>query len=70
MEIVAKENMVTTVDHLNGWKKEEFADDPMDIPRRIMEKWKPQLIHELPDVFCGNFWKSWHYKIFSHVNMK
>lgn len=54
MEIVAKENMVTTVDHLNGWKKEEFVDDPMVVPRRIMEKWKPQRIDELPEIFCGN----------------
>lgn len=53
MEIVAKENMVTVMDHEEGQKKEEFVDDPTVVPRRIMERWNPQSIDDLPDVFCG-----------------
>ncbi|KAL8516345.1 hypothetical protein ACS0TY_014849 [Phlomoides rotata] len=70
MEIVAKENMVTTVDHLNGWKKEEFVDDPMVIPRRIMEKWKPQRIDELPEIFCGGWVGYFSYDTVRYVEKK
>lgn len=54
MEIVAKENMVTIMDHLEGSRTEKFEEDPMSIPRRIMERWKPQCIDELPEAFCGS----------------
>lgn len=53
MEIVAKENMVTIVDHNKGESTEKFVEDPMIVPRIYMEKWKPQLIDELPEAFCG-----------------
>lgn len=53
MEIVAKENFVTIMDHEEGNRTEKLVEDPMDIPRRIMEGWTPQLIEELPDAFCG-----------------
>lgn len=53
MEVVAKENMVTVIDHEAGNRTEEFVPDPMQIPRKIMEGWKPQFIDELPDIFCG-----------------
>lgn len=53
MEIVAKENMVTIMDHEEGCRTEEIVEDPMVIPRRIMDKWKPQLMEGLPDAFCG-----------------
>lgn len=54
MEIVAKENMVTIMDHHQGKRTEEYAEDPMVIPRRIMENWNPQRLDELPEAFCGN----------------
>uniref|UniRef100_A0A7N0U497 Anthranilate synthase component I N-terminal domain-containing protein n=1 Tax=Kalanchoe fedtschenkoi TaxID=63787 RepID=A0A7N0U497_KALFE len=54
IEIVAKENYVTVMDHEEGRKTEEIVDDPMVVPRRIMEGWKPQRIDELPEAFCGN----------------
>lgn len=53
MEIVAKENKVTIMDHEFGQLTEEIVDDPMMIPRRISEGWKPYLTDELPDAFCG-----------------
>ncbi|XP_077222387.1 anthranilate synthase alpha subunit 1, chloroplastic-like [Tasmannia lanceolata] len=55
MEIVAKENLVTIMDHAEGCRMEEFVEDPMEVPRRIMERWNPQLIDELPDAFCGGW---------------
>ena len=53
MEIVAKENWVTVLDHEDGQRKEEFVDDPMTVPRKIMERWNPQSTDDLPDAFCG-----------------
>lgn len=53
MEIVAKENKVTIMDHEERCLTEEVVEDPMAIPRRISETWSPQLIDDLPDAFCG-----------------
>lgn len=53
IEILAKENVVTILNHEEGKRTEEIVVDPMTVPRRIMEKWRPQLIDELPDAFCG-----------------
>ena len=52
MEIVAKENMVTIMEHEESLTK-ELVEDPMVITRRISKGWKPQLIDELPCTFCG-----------------
>ncbi|KAL3521195.1 hypothetical protein ACH5RR_019344 [Cinchona calisaya] len=54
-EIVAKENNVTILDHHRGKLTEMVVEDPMTIPREISESWKPQLINELPDTFCGGW---------------
>lgn len=53
MEIVAKENMVTIMDHREGRRTEEFVEDLMVVPRVIMGKWKSQRLDELPESFCG-----------------
>lgn len=53
VEVVAKENKVTIMDHESGHLTEETVDDPMTVPRRISEGWKPYLTDELPDAFCG-----------------
>lgn len=55
MEIVAKENLVTVMDHHEGKMTEEIVDDPMSVPKKITEEWVPQLIDELPDAFCGGW---------------
>lgn len=54
MEVVAKENKVTILDHEKGCVTEKVVDDPMAIPRSISESWRPQLVDDLPDAFCGN----------------
>ncbi|CAA0842347.1 Anthranilate synthase alpha subunit 2-chloroplastic [Striga hermonthica] len=70
MEIVAKENMVTIVDHHEGQRTEEFVEDPMVVPRRIMEKWKPQRINELPEAFCGGWVGYFSYDTVRYVEQK
>lgn len=55
MEIIAKESLVTVINHHEGWRSEELLEDPLMIPRRITEKWTPQCIDELPQVFCGGW---------------
>ncbi|GMH07371.1 hypothetical protein Nepgr_009211 [Nepenthes gracilis] len=70
MEIVAKENMVTVMDHHEGRRTEEFVEDPMVVPRRIMEKWKPQHIDELPEVFCGGWVGYFSYDTVRYVEKK
>ncbi|KAI3461644.1 hypothetical protein Pfo_018307 [Paulownia fortunei] len=70
MEIVAKENMVTIVDHHGGQRTEEFVEDPMVVPRRIMEKWKPQRIDELPEAFCGGWVGYFSYDTVRYVEKK
>ncbi|GAV73824.1 Chorismate_bind domain-containing protein/Anth_synt_I_N domain-containing protein, partial [Cephalotus follicularis] len=47
--------MVTVMDHEEGRKTEEIVEDPMTVPRRIMEGWNPQRIDELPEAFCGGW---------------
>lgn len=53
MEVVAKENKVTILDHDAGRAIEKIVEDPMVIPRSISEDWRPQLIQGLPAAFCG-----------------
>ncbi|XP_078182088.1 anthranilate synthase alpha subunit 1, chloroplastic-like [Carex rostrata] len=55
VEIVAKENSVSIVDHEEKRMTEEVVADPMTIPRSIMEDWTPQLIDDLPNIFCGGW---------------
>ncbi|KAL6967657.1 Allatostatins [Cleaved into: Allatostatin-1] [Sarracenia purpurea var. burkii] len=70
MEIVAKENMVTVMDHGKGQRTKEFVEDPMVVPRRIMEKWKPQRIDELPEAFCGGWVGYFSYDTVRYVEKK
>lgn len=53
IEIVAKENKVMIMDHEAGRLTEEVVEDPMCIPKRISGTWKPRLVEDLPDAFCG-----------------
>ncbi|GFQ00324.1 anthranilate synthase alpha subunit 1 chloroplastic [Phtheirospermum japonicum] len=55
MEVVAKENKVTILDHGLGTMVEKIVDDPMTIPRSISEGWRPQLIQDLPEALCGRW---------------
>ncbi|KAG8651448.1 hypothetical protein MANES_07G127900v8 [Manihot esculenta] len=70
MEIVAKENKVTIMDHEEGSLTAEFVEDPMTIPRRISEGWKPQITSELPETFCGGWVGYFSYDTVRYVEKK
>lgn len=70
IEILAKENVVTILNHEEGKRTEEIVVDPMTVPRRIMEKWRPQLIDELPDAFCGGWVGYFSYDTVRYVEKK
>ncbi|XP_073293108.1 anthranilate synthase alpha subunit 1, chloroplastic-like [Primulina huaijiensis] len=55
MEVITKENKVTILDHGTGKVIEKVVEDPMVIPRTISKDWRPQLIQDLPDAFCGGW---------------
>ncbi|KAK2983222.1 hypothetical protein RJ640_023342 [Escallonia rubra] len=70
IEIVAKETNVTIVDHEKGSFTEKVVDDPMEIPRTISKDWKPQLLDELPDTFCGGWVGYFSYDTVRYVERK
>ncbi|PQM34458.1 anthranilate synthase alpha subunit 2 chloroplastic [Prunus yedoensis var. nudiflora] len=70
IEIVAKENMVTIMDHREGCRTEEIVEDPMTVPQRIMERWTPQLVDELPEAFCGGWVGYFSYDTVRYVETK
>ncbi|PON63031.1 Anthranilate synthase component I [Parasponia andersonii] len=70
IEIVAKENMVTIMDHEEGSRKEEIVEDPMSVPRRVAEGWEPQLLDELPEAFCGGWVGYFSYDTVRYVEKK
>lgn len=70
MEIVAKENKVTTMDHEKGTVTEQIVDDPMEVPRSIMEGWHPQQIEELPETFSGGWVGFFSYDTVRYVEKK
>lgn len=70
MEIVVKKNLVTILDHDKGHSTEEFSEDPISIPRRISDGWKPQLMEELPDAFCGGWVGYFSYDTVRYVEKK
>ncbi|XP_022891679.1 anthranilate synthase alpha subunit 1, chloroplastic-like [Olea europaea var. sylvestris] len=70
MEIVAKENEVTLLDHESGKMTEWVVEDPLTIPRSISKDWKPQLIEELPDAFCGGWVGFFSYDTVRYVEKK
>ncbi|KAF9599236.1 hypothetical protein IFM89_036362 [Coptis chinensis] len=70
VEIVAKENFVTIMDHKAGRRTEEYVEDPMTIPQRMMETWKPQLLDELPNAFVGGWVGYFSYDTVRYVEKK
>ncbi|CAH8264160.1 unnamed protein product [Arabidopsis lyrata] len=70
IEIVAKGNAVTVMDHGAGLRTEEEVDDPMMVPQKIMDEWKPQRIDELPEAFCGGWVGYFSYDTVRYVEKK
>ncbi|CAN6295662.1 unnamed protein product [Urochloa humidicola] len=70
MEIVAKEHRVTIMDHEKGQVTEQVVDDPMQVPRSMMEGWHPQQIEELPESFSGGWVGFFSYDTVRYVEKK
>ncbi|KAI3919704.1 hypothetical protein MKX01_000145 [Papaver californicum] len=70
MEIVAKETSVTILDHIKGTKIENIVENPMEIPKKLMEEWSPQLPKELPEAFCGGWVGYFSYDAVRYVEKK
>ncbi|XP_010469929.1 PREDICTED: anthranilate synthase alpha subunit 2, chloroplastic [Camelina sativa] len=70
IEIVAKGNVVTVMDHGAGLRTEEEVEDPMMVPQKIMDEWKPQRIDELPEAFCGGWVGYFSYDTVRYVEKK
>ncbi|KAM5583301.1 anthranilate synthase alpha subunit 2, chloroplastic-like [Rosa sericea] len=70
IEIVAKENMVTVMDHREGRRTEEIVEDPMTVPQRITEGWIPQRLDEMPEAFCGGWVGYFSYDTVRYVEKK
>ncbi|CAN6314628.1 unnamed protein product [Urochloa humidicola] len=70
MEVVAKANHVTVMDHDMKSRREHFVPDPMKIPRSIMEQWKPHITGGLPDAFCGGWVGFFSYDTVRYVETK
>ncbi|KAE8736033.1 Anthranilate synthase alpha subunit 1 [Hibiscus syriacus] len=69
-KFVAKENKVMVMDHEEGCLTEQVVEDPMSIPKRISESWKPLLIDDLPDAFCGGWFGYFSYDTVRYVEKK
>ncbi|RLN20014.1 anthranilate synthase alpha subunit 1, chloroplastic [Panicum miliaceum] len=70
MEIVAKGNHVTVMDHEMKSRREHFVPDPMNIPRSIMEQWNPHITDGLPDAFSGGWVGFFSYDTVRYVETK
>ncbi|KAK4403375.1 Anthranilate synthase alpha subunit, chloroplastic [Sesamum angolense] len=70
VEVVAKENKVTILDHDSGKIIEKLVEDPMTIPKDISEGWRPQQIQDLPDAFCGGWVGFFSYDTVRYVEKK
>lgn len=70
MEIVAKENRITILNHEQGTREEKISDDPLNEPAEIASKWDPVKIDCLPDVFCGGWVGYFSYDTVRYVEKK
>ncbi|XP_022133462.1 anthranilate synthase alpha subunit 1, chloroplastic-like [Momordica charantia] len=70
MEVVAKENKVTILDHKKGRLTQEFVDDPFMVPIKISEQWKPKSVGGIPDTFCGGWVGYFSYDTMRYVENK
>ncbi|XP_076939476.1 anthranilate synthase alpha subunit 1, chloroplastic-like [Bidens hawaiensis] len=70
VEVIAKENNVTIMDHNKGSLIHKVADDPLEIPKSLSDGWKPQLVDGLPDTFCGGWVGYFSYDTVRYVEKK
>ncbi len=44
-------------------------EDPIEVPRRMMEDWGPQLVDDLPEVFSGKINRDLAYLVCSYYTL-
>ncbi|XP_076919415.1 anthranilate synthase alpha subunit 1, chloroplastic-like [Bidens hawaiensis] len=70
VEVIAKENNVTIMDHNKGSLIHKVVDDPLEIPKSLSDGWKPQLVDGLPDTFTGGWVGYFSYDTVRYVEKK
>lgn len=51
--MIAKEELVTILDHAKGGREEKLSEDPLQVPVELSEDWRPATVDGLPNCFCG-----------------
>ena len=54
IEIVAKQDRVTILNHKEASRVEHVTEDPFVTASDLVSKWKAAPVEGLPDAFCGN----------------
>ncbi|XP_024375616.1 anthranilate synthase alpha subunit 1, chloroplastic [Physcomitrium patens] len=70
MEIIAKEDRITILNHEEGTRVEKQSDNPLNEPQEIASKWNPVKFDSLPDVFCGGWVGYFSYDTVRYVEKK
>ena len=56
IEIIAKHDQITILNHKSGTRVEKTSEDPMSEPGKIAANWQPAPVEGLPEnVFCGGW---------------
>ncbi|MCO5550639.1 hypothetical protein L7F22_004128 [Adiantum nelumboides] len=55
IEVIAKGELVTILNHEMGTRTEQCMEDPMKAPSEIALNWKAAAIEGLPNIFCGGW---------------
>eukprot|EP01025_Chloroclados_australasicus_P055525 TRINITY_DN6745_c0_g2_i3.p1 TRINITY_DN6745_c0_g2~~TRINITY_DN6745_c0_g2_i3.p1 ORF type:complete len:611 (+),score=77.88 TRINITY_DN6745_c0_g2_i3:52-1833(+) len=55
MEVLAKGNNVTIINHQTGTRQQSVEDDPLLIPKQLASNWTPVVPNEIPQQFCGGW---------------
>jgi anthranilate/para-aminobenzoate synthase component I len=55
MEVVARGNKVTVMDHASQQRSTRTEDDPMEVAAGLSADWRPAPIEGLPTVFTGGW---------------
>lgn len=55
VEVIAKGNNVTVLDHATGERKTTSEKDPMAVPEALSADWRPVRVEGIPEVFTGGW---------------
>ena len=55
LEVIAREDQVTVVDHMAGTRTVSREADPLAVPQRLGAQWRPVTPEDMPPVFTGGW---------------